>query len=42
MDSEQNRNQRRDKKIQRKKSGMRVDDSAKKLAEILRNKQEKK
>lgn len=32
MNAEKNRNKRRDKKIARKKAGMRVDDSARKLA----------
>jgi hypothetical protein len=41
MNSEENRNERRDKKLDRKRNGMRVDRSAQKLAEIIRNKQEK-
>lgn len=42
MDAEQNRNQRRDKKIQHKKTGMRVSLSGLKLAEVLLNKLRKK
>ena len=38
MNSEENRNSRRDKKIERKKRGMRVDSSARNLAEIKRSK----
>lgn len=38
---EENRDKRRDKKIRRKKTGMRVDDSARKLAEILKNRNER-
>lgn len=35
--TEKNRNRRRDKKIRKKKTGMRVDDSARQLAQILRD-----
>jgi len=34
--TERNRNKRRDKKIKKKKTGMRVDDGARKLAQIKR------
>ena len=36
MNSEKNRNKRRDKKIAKKKTGMRVDDSGRRLALIKR------
>ena len=35
--AERNRNKRRDKKIKKKKSGMRVDDSARKLARLKKD-----
>ena len=38
LDAERNRNRRRDKKIKRKKSGMRVDDSARDLAQFKASK----
>jgi hypothetical protein len=40
MNSEKNRNARRDRKSDKRKHGMRVDTSARKLAEILRNRQQ--
>ena len=42
MNSEENRNERRDKKLDKKRNGMRVDIGAKKLAEILANKRREK
>ena len=38
MNSEENRNERRDRKRDKRKNGMRVDSSARKLAEIKRDK----
>ena len=42
MTPEENRNERRDKKADKRKNGMRVDAGAKKLAEILANKRREK
>lgn len=41
FDAEINRNERRDKKLDKKRNGMRVDGGAKKLAAILQSKLQK-
>lgn len=41
MDAEQNRNNRRDKKVDRKKAGMRVNRGAKMLANVIAQKYQK-